>query len=81
MAGRSQLIIRPFRGLGKLVLVVSAKAWTLTTAVAIDRRGTLTILRSRPVRDDDDDWERPGAGPDDMPTVRETRDSPIHLGA
>jgi hypothetical protein len=80
MAGRSKLIVKPFRGLGKLMLGVSAKAWTLTAAVAVDTRGTLNILGSGADRDDDD-RERPGAGPDDMPTEREKRDSPIHLGA
>jgi hypothetical protein len=80
MAGRSQLIVNPFRGLGKLMLGVSAKAWALTAAVAVDTRGTLNIVGSRAGRDDDDS-ETPGAGPDDMPTEREERDSPIHLGA
>jgi hypothetical protein len=52
----------------------------LTAAVAVDTRGTLNIVGSRASRDDDD-REKPGAGPDDMPTEREKRDSPIHLGA
>jgi hypothetical protein len=80
MAGRSQSILKPFRGLGKLMLGVSAKAWALIVSVAADTRGTLTIVRSGIGREDDD-RERAGAGPDDMPTNRETRDSPIHLGA
>jgi len=61
MAGRSQLIVNPFRGLGKLMLGVSAKAWALTAAVAVDTRGTLNIVGSRAGRDDDDS-ETPGPG-------------------
>ena len=80
MAGRSQSIANPFRGLGKLMLDVSARAWTLTAAVAADTRGTLNLMGSGLGRDDDD-RETAGAGPDDGPTEREKRDSPFHLGA
>ena len=80
MAGRSKPIVNPFRGLGKLMLDVSAKAWTLTAAVAADTRGTLNLIGSSVGRDDDD-REMAGAGPDDMPTEREKRDTPLHLGA
>ncbi|MBV8963496.1 MAG: hypothetical protein JOY67_09665 [Hyphomicrobiales bacterium] len=80
MAGRSEFIIRPVRSFSKLMLGVSTKAWSVTLAVAADSRGTLSIIGARVGRDDDD-WERPAAGPDDLPTEREKRDSPIHLGA
>ena len=79
MAVRS-LTLNPFRGLGKLMLGVSAKAWTLAAAAAADTRGTLKLAGSRVGRDDDD-REIAGAGPDDMPTEREKRDSPLHLWA
>ena len=79
MAGRSKLIVKPFRGLGKLMLGVSAKAWTLTAAVAVDTRGTLNILGSGADRDDDD-RERPGAGRSDMPTERENATAPFISG-
>ena len=80
MVGKSQPIANPIRGLGKLMLVVSAKAWTLTVAVAADTRGTLKIIGSR-VSPEEDDREMAGAGPDDMPMEREKRDNPFRLGA
>jgi hypothetical protein len=80
MAERSQLIVKPIRGLGKLMLDVSAKAWTLAVAGAADTKGTVNVAGSRPDRDADD-REMPGAGPDDSPTEREERESPIHMGA
>ena len=80
MAGRAHFIIRPIRSFSKLMRGVSTKAWILTTAVAADSRGSLMIIGAR-FDQDDDDRERPGVWPDDMPTEREKRDSPIHLGA
>jgi hypothetical protein len=80
MAKKTELIVKPLRGLGKLIFRVSARAWTLTVAVAADSRGALNLTRARGARDDDD-RDKHRAGPDDMPTDREKRDTPVQFGA
>jgi hypothetical protein len=52
----------------------------LAAAAAVaDSRGTLNLARAQ--GDRADNRERLGAGPDDMPTEREKRDTPIQCGA
>jgi hypothetical protein len=79
VANKSELIAKPFRGLGKAIVKLSSKTRFLVAAVAVDSRGSLNVDRARGDRDEDE-REEPGAGPDDMPTEREKRDTPIQYG-
>jgi hypothetical protein len=80
VANRTELMIELLRGFGKLIFRASARAWTLTAAVAADSRGTLNLARSRR-REEKDEGNKYRAGPDDMPTDREKRDTPLQFGA
>jgi hypothetical protein len=78
MANKSDLIRRPLLGLTKFVIEGSAEATKLAGAAIARSRARLS--RAQMQAEQLEDREEPGRGPDDKPTDRERRDTPIQYG-